>query len=77
MYIITTYKGETRRLEIPEEIARAGGSAKYCAKPPADAWAAAEIVGPHWPHAAPPAPAPMTAPIVVDEPAFTSPADEA
>ena len=67
MYLITTHKGVTKRLEIPEDIARAGDAEKYAAKPPADAWEKAEVVGPNWPFPEPPgvatapvAPAPIT-----------------
>jgi hypothetical protein len=53
MYVIITHKGDRRRLEIPPEIDAKGAQAldAYCAKPPADAWAAATVVGPNWPHA--------------------------
>lgn len=53
MYVILTQKGERRRLEIPADIEAKGAQAldAYCAKPPAEAWASAAVVGPNWPHA--------------------------
>ncbi len=63
MYLITTHKGVTKRLEIPDGVV----AETYAAKPPADAWEKAEVVGPNWPHPEPvaaapavPAPAPIT-----------------
>lgn len=53
MYIITTYKGARKRLAIPIEVEQSGGVERYLAAPPADAWDAAEAVGPDWPFDAP------------------------
>lgn len=89
MFIITTYKGVRKRLAIPDDVVMAGGADKYCTAPPADAWDAAEVVGPDWPFDAPApvvasaqasvrrAPAPIPTPIapVVDDDAPLSDED--
>lgn len=69
MFIIVTKGTERRRLEIPHDVITARAVDAYCAKPPADAWANAEPVGPSWPS---PEPAVSVESIDSDPPASDS-----
>ena len=68
MYLLIPDGAQFRRVAVPADIEAKGDAAitAFRAKPPADAWAAAEIVGPSWPH---------PEPVASTSPAVTPPAD--
>lgn len=70
MFILTTRGGETRRLEIPADVERAGQADAFAANPPAEAWKQAAVVPWYWPATEPPAAAPTETPVdaAIDEP---------
>lgn len=55
MYLLIPDQDQYRRVAVPAAIEAQGDDAikAFRAKPPADAWDAAEIVGPSWPHPEP------------------------
>lgn len=63
MFLIVTRGGETRRIEIPLDVERAGTAEAWAATCALDIWEAAEIVSPNWPL---PADAIEDAPTVAD-----------
>ena len=49
MFLIVTRGGETRRIEIPLDVERAGNADAWAATCDADVWAKAELVPASWP----------------------------
>lgn len=68
MFLIVTRGGETRRIEIPTDVERAGTAEAWAATCDLELWTAAEVVPPTWPLPADDAPMAET-PVTVDTPA--------
>lgn len=49
MFLIVTRGGETRRIEIPLDVERAGTAEAWAATCDPNVWTAAEVVSPNWP----------------------------
>lgn len=49
MFLIVTRGGETRRIEIPLDVERAGTAEAWAATCDPKVWTAAELVPPTWP----------------------------
>ena len=71
MFLIVTRGGETRRIEIPTDVERAGTAEAWAATCDLELWTAAEVVPPTWPLPADDAPvtvdSPAADPLILDE----------
>lgn len=81
MYLLIPDQHQFRRVAVPAAVEAQGDDAieAFRAKPPAEAWDAAEIVGPSWPHPEPVVTAsdvpevPAVVPVLVVSPAKGAP----